>query len=297
MKFGFIGFGEVSYTLSKILLSYGFEVWTSTEGRSKKTKDLVKSLNLNVLDSFEEVARQSDILISANSPQSALAVALKYGSLTDGIFLDFNNISPNTAKQIENYISDEHFIDSAIMGKVKSDELNLFFSGRKAEEFVTNMRNFIKNNDSPSDVKVNIKVVSDEIGDVSKLKILRSSYTKGVSALLVETFETAEKLGLSEELWGILALTENRDFETASKSRISSSYRASKRKHEELNEVIEFLDGIYDNRKSKIMAIATKEKFEKLLSERTSGGVKVENIGEAWERIKKLWYIFKTSFF
>ena len=39
MKFGFIGFGEVSYTLSKILLSYGFEVLTSTEGRSKKRQD------------------------------------------------------------------------------------------------------------------------------------------------------------------------------------------------------------------------------------------------------------------
>ena len=151
MKFGFIGFGEVSYTLSKILLSYGFEVLTSTEGRSKKTKELVKSLNITVLDSFEEVARQSDILISANSPQSALAVALKYGSLTPGIFLDFNNISPNTAKQIENYIDDEHFIDSAIMGKVKSDKLNLYFSGRKANEFVENMRNFIKDNDSPEE--------------------------------------------------------------------------------------------------------------------------------------------------
>ena len=77
MKFGFIGFGEVSYTLSKMLLSYGFEVLTSTEGRSKKTKELVKSLNLTVLDNFEEVAHQSDILISANSPQSALAVALQ----------------------------------------------------------------------------------------------------------------------------------------------------------------------------------------------------------------------------
>ncbi len=42
MKFGFIGFGEVSYTLSKMLLSYGFEVLTSTEGRSKKTQELVK---------------------------------------------------------------------------------------------------------------------------------------------------------------------------------------------------------------------------------------------------------------
>lgn len=264
MKFGFIGFGEVSYTLSKILLSYGFEVLTSTEGRSKKTKELVKSLDLIVLDSFEEVAQESDILISANSPQSALAVALKYGSLTQGIFLDFNNISPNTAKQIENYLGDEHFIDSTIMGRVSSDELNLYFSGRRAEEFVSNMRDFIKNNDDVNDTNVNIKVVSDEIGDVSKLKILRSSYTKGVSALLVETFETAEKLGLSDELWEILALTENRDFETSAKSRISSSKKKSKRKYEELLEVLEFLDGVDKKRKSKIMALATREKFEKL---------------------------------
>lgn len=264
MKFGFIGFGEVSYTLSKILLSYGFEVLTSTEGRSKKTKELVKSLDLIVLDSFEEVAQESDILISANSPQSALAVALKYGSLTQGIFLDFNNISPNTAKQIENYLGDEHFIDSTIMGRVSSDELNLYFSGRRAEEFVSNMRDFIKNNDDVIDTNVNIKVVSDEIGDVSKLKILRSSYTKGVSALLVETFETAEKLGLSDDLWEILALTENRDFETSAKSRISSSKKKSKRKYEELLEVLEFLDGVDKKRKSKIMALATKEKFEKL---------------------------------
>lgn len=264
MKFGFIGFGEVSYTLSKILLSYGFEVITSTEGRSKKTKELVKSLDIIVLDSFEEVAQESDILISANSPQSALAVALKYGSLTQGIFLDFNNISPNTAKQIENYLGDEHFIDSTIMGRVSSDELNLYFSGRRAEEFVSNMRDFIKNNDDVNDTNVNIKVVSEEIGDVSKLKILRSSYTKGVSALLVETFETAEKLGLSDDLWEILALTENRDFETSAKSRISSSKKKSKRKYEELLEVLEFLDGVDKKRKSKIMALATREKFEKL---------------------------------
>lgn len=264
MKFGFIGFGEVSYTLSKILLSYGFEVLTSTEGRSKKTKELVKSLDLIVLDSFEEVAQESDILISANSPQSALAVALKYGSLTQGIFLDFNNISPNTAKQIENYLGDEHFIDSSIMGRVSSDELNLYFSGRRAEEFVSNMRDYIKNNDDANDINVNIKVVSDEIGDVSKLKILRSSYTKGVSALLVETFETAEKLGLSDDLWEILSLTENRDFETSAKSRISSSKKKSKRKYEELLEVLEFLDGVDKKRKSKIMALATREKFEKL---------------------------------
>lgn len=264
MKFGFIGFGEVSYTLSKILLSKGFEVLTSTEGRSSKTKELANALDITVLDNFEEVANNSDILISANTPQSALAIALKYGSLTNGIFLDFNNISPNTAKQIGNYLGDEHFIDSAIMGKVKSEELNIFFSGKRAQELadvIERVRTKPPHNDN---VKINIKVVSEEIGDVSKLKTLRSSYTKGVSALLIETFETAQKLGLSEDLWQILSLTENRDFETSAKSRISSSYNSSKRKYEELIEVLEFLDDVDEKRKTKIMALATKEKFEKL---------------------------------
>ncbi|MBQ3473031.1 MAG: DUF1932 domain-containing protein, partial [Methanobrevibacter sp.] len=91
-----------------------------------------------------------------------------------------------------------------------------------------------------------------------------SSYTKGVSAILIETFETAEKLGLSHDLWEILSLTENRDFESSAKSRISSSKRKSKRKYEELIEVLEFLDDVDDDRKSKIMALATREKFEKL---------------------------------
>ena len=80
----------------------------------------------------------------------------------------------------------------------------------------------------------------------------------------METFETAEKLGLSKDLWEILALTENRDFETSAKSRISSSKKKSKRKYEELIEVLEFLDDVDKKRNSKIMALATKEKFEKL---------------------------------
>ena len=268
MKFGFIGFGEVSYTLSKILLSYGFEVLSSEEGRSKKTKKLMNSLDITILDSLKDVALESDILISANSPQNALAVAVEYGSLTKGIFLDFNNISPNTARQIADYIPPEHFIDSAIMGKVSSNELNLFFSGKNAREFVDDMlelANRYKKSiidegcDFESDVKVNIQVVSDEIGDVSSLKTLRSSYTKGVSAILVETFETAQKLGLEDDLWKVLSLTENRDFETASKSRINSSYKASHRRFEELKEILEFLDNIDDDEDSKIMAMAIKD--------------------------------------
>ena len=262
MKIGFIGFGEVSYTLSKIFFENGFDILTSVEGRSIKTKEFVDSIDyIELLSNFEEVAKEADILISANSPHSALGVALRYGSLTNGIFLDFNNISPETSKKIAHFIGDNHFVDSAIMGKVKSKELNIYLSGKLASK----VEGFIKDNlDDTSESKINTCVVSENIGDVSALKILRSSYTKGVSALLIETFESAKKLGLDEELWDILDLTENRLFRDSSKSRINNSYKSSKRKYEELEEVLDFLSSFNDKERDKLMATATRDKFKSL---------------------------------
>lgn len=256
MKVGFIGFGEVSYRLSKILFDKGFDVLTSVEGRSIKTKELVGSIDyIKCLSNFEEVAKKSDVLISANSPNSALAIALKYGSLTDGIFLDFNNISPDTSKSIANFLSDDHFVDSAIMGKVQSEEINIFLSGKLANKIA----NYF---DSSSDIK--LTVVSENIGDVSCLKVLRSMYTKGVSALLIETFETAKKLGLDENLWEILELTENNSFIDSSKSRINNSYKSSKRKYEELEEVLNFVSLVNDNEQDNMMVEVTRDKFRVL---------------------------------
>ena len=267
MKFGFIGFGEVSYTLSKLLLALDFEILSSIEGRSQKTIDLINSLDLTLLDSFKDVAKESDVLISANSPDIALDIAKNYGNLTNGFFLDFNNISPKTVFEIEDILSDDKFIDSAIIGRVNSDELNIYLSGSKAQFLLDKIKKEIGSKGidiNKMDFKINVKLISDKIGDVSKLKMLRSSYTKGVSALLVESFELAEKLDLEEELWEILSLTENRDFESSSKSRIDSSKKASKRRYEELVEVLDFLDNVDDVDESKIMARATRDKFEYL---------------------------------
>lgn len=265
MKVGFIGFGEVSYRLSNILLNGGVEVFTSLEGRSDKTKNLANSSKVLILDTFKEVAMKSDILVSANSPNSALAIAIKYGSLTDGLFLDLNNVSSSTTEKIANFLSEDHFIDSALMGGVKSDNLNLFVSGKLAHCVVELIDKLPVSND----YKINVKIVSDKIGDVSKLKMLRSYYTKGVSALLIETFETAKSLGLDADLWKVLSLTEGKNFEEYSKSRIANSYNSSKRKYEEVEEILEFLEELNtedseDFDDQIMMCIATKNKFEYL---------------------------------
>ncbi len=54
--------------------------------------------------------------------------------------------------------------------------------------------------------------ISENPGDVSKLKLLRSMYTKSLSAVLMESFEIAENLDLKDEFFDILTLTEGNDF-------------------------------------------------------------------------------------
>ena len=74
MIIGFIGFGKVSKNLIKLIKSDEIKFITSFENRlAKSTTDY----NIEVLDSYKEVCEKSDILISANSPENALNVAIE----------------------------------------------------------------------------------------------------------------------------------------------------------------------------------------------------------------------------
>ena len=178
MIIGFIGFGKVSRNLSRLIKSDDISFATSFEGRSPKDV----SENIEVLDTFKEVAEKSDILISANSPKSALDVAKEYGKYTKGIYLDLNNISPDTTFEIANYAS--RFVDGAIIGKIDSDKPVLYISGKYADDLLF-LDEFIKT-----------RKISNKIGDAAILKMLRSTYTKTLSAVLIESSEIAKDNGL-----------------------------------------------------------------------------------------------------
>ena len=66
MIIGFIGFGKVSQNLAKLIKSDDIALVTSQEDRSPKTIERIERSNVEVLDSFKEVAGKSDLLISAN---------------------------------------------------------------------------------------------------------------------------------------------------------------------------------------------------------------------------------------
>lgn len=228
MIIGFIGFGKVSRNLAELIDSEDVEFITSIEGRSDSTIENIDESKIEVLPTFKEVAAKSDILISATSPKAAADVAKAYGKFASGIYLDLNNISLETTLEIDKHV--ENLVDGAIIGKIDSDNPTLYISGKTASKLL-----FL-------DEFLDVKVISEKAGDVAVLKLLRSSYTKTLTALLIESFEIAQKHDLENEFFEIVSLTEGDDFKEKSLSRITNTLKNPKRKAEELEEIISCFD-------------------------------------------------------
>lgn len=227
MIIGFIGFGKVSKNLVNLIKSDDIRFVTSLENRSDKTIENAMKCGIEIMDTTKSVAEISDILISANSPKSALDVAKKYGKYAGGIYLDLNNISPDTTLEISRHVTD--MVDGAIIGKIDSQNPVMYVSGKKADELLF-LNEFIET-----------KKISDRIGDVALLKMIRSSYTKTLSALLIESVELAKSCDLEDEFFDVMTLTEGDEFKEKSLSRINNTL-SSKRKAEELEEIIDYFD-------------------------------------------------------
>ncbi len=231
MKIGFLGFGEVASTLSKGLLKHGVNVATCVEGRSSETKELAGKSGVTLYKSNKELAEVSDILLSTVTPSQSIIVAMEVGDHVNGVYVDMNNVSPRTVKEALSYIHNGKTVDASIIGRVKKGlSVHIITSGNYACQF-TELNKY----------GMNISVIGDELGQASAIKMLRSSFTKGISALLLETLYTAYKMGIDEEVLNIIAETEGENFKDSAISRIISSSLHAKRRCEEMEEVVELI--------------------------------------------------------
>ena len=228
MIIGLIGFGKVSQNLTRLIQSDNITFTTSTENRSPETIDAIKKSNVEALPTFKQVVTESDIIISANSPKNALKVAEEYGEYVNGIYLDLNNVSPNTTFEMSHHV--RNLVDGAIIGKIDAEKPVIYLSGENSDELL-----FL--NDYIETVKI-----SDRAGDASILKMLRSTYTKTLSALLIESYGIAKKHDLEDEFFNTLAISEGDDFREKSLSRINNTLDSKKRKSEELQEIIDYFN-------------------------------------------------------
>lgn len=228
MMLGFLGFGELAFNISKILIDLDVEVLTFTHGRSLKTKERANNLKVRQIDSVYDF-KNCDYLFSTVHPSSAKNCAIDSLKYFNGIFIDLNNISSKTAIEINDiFISNNNYnyVDAAVLGSIKNDNYRIIASTKKIDE-INNLNSY----------GLDIELIGNKVGDASDIKMLRSFYTKGVSAILIETFLKAEELSLSNELFKYISLTEGKNFSKSSKSRIVNTTLNADRKAQEILEI------------------------------------------------------------
>ncbi|HLO16154.1 MAG TPA: DUF1932 domain-containing protein [Anaerolineales bacterium] len=112
-----------------------------------------------------------------------------------GLYLDANAISPQHAIEIGLMLETNNiqFVDGGIIGGPAwiPKETWLYLSGEHSEEVAFYFSN------GPLETKI----IGDEIGKASALKMCYAAYTKGTTALLSAILTAAESLRVGEELY------------------------------------------------------------------------------------------------
>ena len=195
-KIGILHPGEMGISVAASAINNGYQVYWASENRSDKTRLRAEKYGLIELDSLVELCQSCEIIFSICPPHVAEEVANSViEHKFNGYYLDANAISPQRAIKIGQMMETAgiHFVDGGVIGGPawKPKETWLYLSGKYAKVIADC---FMKG-------PLETKIIGDEIGKASALKMCYAAYSKGTTALLAAVLATAESLDVREELY------------------------------------------------------------------------------------------------
>ncbi|MCC6299278.1 MAG: NAD(P)-dependent oxidoreductase [Anaerolineales bacterium] len=188
--------GEMGISVAASAIQSGHKVYWASSGRSDKTRARAEKYKLVRVDSLAELCQTSEIILSVCPPHAAEDVARSViETAYKGFYLDANAISPQRSIKISQMMEARgiRFVDGGIIGGPawKPHETRLYLSGKDANVIA----------DCFADGALEARIIGDEIGKASALKMCYSAYTKGTTALFAAILATAESLGVRDELY------------------------------------------------------------------------------------------------
>ena len=188
--------GEMGISVAASAVNNGHQVYWLSSDRSDKTRARAEEFNLFEIDSLFQFCRTCEAIISICPPHAAEEVAHSVSGVGfRGLYLDANAISPQRAVKIAQMLEANgiRFVDGGIIGGPAwtPNETWLYLSGEHANEIVGCF----------SKGPLETKVIGNEFGKASALKMCYAAYTKGTTALLSAILAVAESLELREELY------------------------------------------------------------------------------------------------
>ena len=195
---GLLSPGDMGHSIGGVLHANGLRVLTHLGGRSGRTRALAEQAGIEDTPNLDDLVRQAEILLCVLVPARAVAVAEEVAAAlrrtgADLLYVDCNAIAPATVRRIGGVILDAggRFADAGIVGPPprKPGTTRFYASGPGAPEF--------------ADLRaagLDVRVIGDEIGQASGLKMCYAALTKGLIALATELLVAARLMGLEDAL-------------------------------------------------------------------------------------------------
>jgi len=181
--------GEMGSAVGAALRARGETVLWASAGRSAATAERAERAGLEDAGDVAELCRRCEVVLSVCPPHAAVEVARAAGGF-EGIYVDANAVSPQTARMIADLRS--RFVDGGIVGPPPHEDgtTRLYLSGSEAEAIAELF----------AGTSVVARVISGEPGAASALKAAYAGWTKGSAALLLTVRALARAEGVEETL-------------------------------------------------------------------------------------------------
>lgn len=180
--------------IAAVLVHHGLRVIAALDERSDRTRQLASAAQIEDVGSLKDLVLEADIILSVLVPAAATATAEQIAQTIQSVgkpllYVDANAIAPQRVQRIGQIIQGAggQFVDASIIGPPPRGvaQTRIYASGQQAAQLLP-LR----------DYGLDIRIISDQVGQASGLKMCYAALTKGLTAIGTELLIAAQRLGL-----------------------------------------------------------------------------------------------------
>jgi 3-hydroxyisobutyrate dehydrogenase-like beta-hydroxyacid dehydrogenase len=238
MRVAFIGFGEVASAFSGALCTRGaavaaYDVLLDHAGGPERLAARAGGMAVDFRP-LSDAVRDARYVLSTVTTSVAVEAAQRCAPLLTGshVYVDFNATDPRVKRDIGNVIapSGAAFVEGAVLGAVGVTRAatEVLLGGPHARQAERDL----------VELGLNVRFYSEEIGKASMFKMIRSVFSKGLEALLIEFLVAGERAGIRGDLWReVVQLMADHPFEKTASNWVRSHATAHGRRYHEMKQV------------------------------------------------------------
>lgn len=238
-RVAFIGFGEVAVVFSAALAACGveiaaYDVLLEQPGGLARLAARASGRNVDFLPLSEALRGAHYVLSTVTTTVAKDAARQCVPYLNTGqTFLDLNATDSAVKIEIARIVapSGAAFVEGAVLGAVG-------VTGAKTEILLGGPHARVAERDLSGGLGLNARFYSEEIGQASMFKMLRSVFSKGLEALLIEFLVAGERAGIRDDLWReVTALMTEHPFDKTAANWVRTHATAHARRYHEVKQV------------------------------------------------------------